>query len=68
MGEFVDSPMTGSDFQKQGSIPEGGKGRYNKTGCPVFDEYSRTPSPNSVKEKFIEGEIPAPSGEYDHFD
>lgn len=67
MGDFVDSPMTGPDFQKQGKIPEGGPGEYDGEKCPPFGEYARTPSPNSVKEKIRDGSVPKPSGEPDMF-
>lgn len=66
MGSFVDTPMN-NEFNKEGKIPEGGPGEYNKGGCPTFDEYPRTSSPNGVREKFIEKEIPWPSGEGDQF-
>lgn len=66
MGDFVDSPIDG-EFQKQGAIPEGGKGTYDGDDCGPFGEYKRTPSPNAVKEKIIDGSIEKPSGEPDQF-
>lgn len=64
---FCDSPLDCPDFQKQGKIPEGGKGKYNEGYVPAINEYHRTPSPNGVREKFYEEEIPKPSGESDMF-
>lgn len=66
MGSFCDSPMS-PEFNKQGVIPQGGKGEYDGEKCPPFGEYARTPSPNAVKEKIIDGSIPAPSGQPDQF-
>jgi hypothetical protein len=67
-GSFVDTPMP-SEFNENGSIPEGSAGIYDgKGGCPTFAEYSRTSSPNGVREKFYDKSNPLPSGEADHFD
>lgn len=65
--KFVDSPMDNSEFNKNGRIPEGGPGAYNGDPCPPFGEYKRTPSPNGVREKIIDGSVPKPSGEPDQF-
>ena len=65
---FVDSPMP-SEFNKQGKIPEGSSGIYDRSKVPPASEYVRTPSPNSVREKFFEGSLGdvKPSGEKDQF-
>ena len=67
MGDFVDSPICGSDFMKDGKIPEGSAGTYDNSKVAPFTEYARTSSPNAVKEKFYEGTIVTPSGEPDQF-
>lgn len=66
MGSFCDSPI-GSEFNKDGKIPEGSPGVYDNAKVPPQSEYARTPSPNSVKEKFFEEAMPKPSGENDQF-
>ena len=66
MGEFVCTPMHGSDFDKQGNIPEGSAGVYDNSNESPFDEYPRTKSSNGVREKFYEKAIgSSPSGEPD---
>ena len=67
MGQFVDSPMNGSEFDHEGKIPDGGPGEYDGCKDGPFAEYGRTPSPNAVKEKIIDGRIEKPSGESDQF-
>jgi hypothetical protein len=67
MSEFVDSPLQGSDFQKNGAIPEGSPGVYDKDPCAEFAAYPRTKSGNAVREKFYEESMPKPSGESDMF-
>ena len=66
MSDFVDSVMSDC-FQKNGSIPEGSKGTYDHDEAAPFSGYTRTPSPNGVREKFYEGTIVTPSGESDQF-
>ncbi len=66
MGEFVDSPMTG-EFQKQGNVPEGSPGEYDKDPCPEFGAYPRTKGGAGVPEKFFEKSMPNPSGEPDQY-
>ena len=65
MGDFVTTPMP-KEFVKDDH--EGGPGIYDKSDCPPFGNYPRTPSPNAAREKFYEKSIPSPSGEADHFD
>ena len=68
MGSFVDSPMAGSDFQKDGNIPDGSPGMYDGNGgCPIFAEYPRTKGGVGVKEKFFDRAVPNPDGEPDQF-
>lgn len=61
---FVDTPMS-DVFNKNGKIPTGGPGTYNGCKDGPFAQYARTPSPNAVPEKIIDGSVPAPSGEKD---
>lgn len=66
MGDFCDSPMP-SEFNKNGEIPKGGPGEYDGVKQGPFGAYTRTPSPNAVPEKIIDGSVPKPSGEPDQF-
>ena len=70
MGDFVDTPMDALLSQcgyKPGTVPEGGPGVYNGVDIGPFGAYKRTPSPNGVREKIIDGSVPKPSGEDDQF-
>jgi hypothetical protein len=67
MGDFVDSPMTGDWFQKNGNVPDGSAGKYDEDYCPIFNTFRRTKGPNSQPEKFYEKSMPNPGGEPDQF-
>lgn len=66
MGKFVDSPMS-SEFVKEDAPKRGGPGEYDGCKDGPFGEYRRTPSPNAVPEKILDGSVPKPSGEPDQF-
>ena len=66
MSSFVDSPI-GEEWIKTPPGYKGGPGVYDGDDCPGFAEYRRTPSPNGVPEKIIDGSVPKPSGENDQF-
>jgi hypothetical protein len=66
MSDFVDTCVPDC-FNKNGAIPEGSKGIYDHDEAAPFSGYTRTSSPNAVKEKFYEGTIVTPSGESDQF-
>lgn len=66
MSDFtVDSPMS-KEFIKT-EIPKGGPGKYDGDHDGPFGSYARTPSPNAVPEKILDGSVPKPSGEKDQF-
>lgn len=65
MSEFVCTPMEHEEFNKNGKIPEGSAGIYDKDEASPFSEYTRTSSPNAVREKFYEKSIGKVSGEPD---
>ena len=65
MGDFVDSPMS-SEFIRTGT-PESGPGEFDGCKEGPFGEFPRTPSPNGVKERVLDGRIDKPSGEADQF-
>lgn len=64
--QFVDTPM-GSEFVKTPAGYKGGPGTYDGLDTGPFGEFKRTPSPNGVPEKIIDGSIPSVSGEPDQF-
>ena len=64
--QFVETPMN-SEFVKTPAGYKGGPGTYNGEDCPAFAEFKRTPSPNAVPEKTIDGSVGKPSGESDQF-
>ena len=66
MSDFCDATI-GAEFDKAGKVPEGGPGKYDGDMTGPFGEYKRTPSPNAVKEKLIDGGVVIPSGESDQF-
>lgn len=64
--KFVDTPMKGFDAPDPKTKPSPGEYDGIKTG--PFGEYKRTPSPNAVPEKVLDGKFPGkPTGEDDQF-
>lgn len=66
MSDFCDSPMS-PEFIKTPAGYKGGPGEYDGHDKGPFGEYKRTPSPNGVPEKWLDGSVPKPSGESDQF-
>lgn len=66
MSDFVNTPMS-KEFVKPDASTRGGPGKYDGDHDGPFGEYKRTPSPNAVPEKILDGSVPKPSGEKDQF-